>query len=712
MVGSTVLSSALVMASCSSSDSSSAGETTTAAEASNDEFDINEATITSLTEAMESGTLSSVELVALYLNRIAAYDTSGAELNSVIVRNDEALDEARRMDELRAEGTVLGPLHGIPFTVKDSYKVQGLTVASGSPAFAGLVADEDAFNVEAIREAGGIILGKTNMPPMANGGMQRGEYGRSESPYNPDYLTAAWGSGSSNGSGTSTTANFATFGMGEETVSSGRSPASNNGLVAYTPSNGIISIRGNWPLWPTRDVVVPHTRTVEDTLSVLDVVATEDENPEGDFWLTQPHVDVPDVEDVRPESFHDLKDGESLDGKRIGVPKMYLNKDDESETPIETRQSVIDLWERTADELSELGAEIVEVDFPLVENYFEDREEAESMYTRGYVPEEWEDLELGNLASYWMEQFLQSNEDPDYPTFGDVDPAEVFPYPSRLPGDPEETAESWQERIDAIVDTYPDEPEKIFDMPGLDEALEGYDRTREEDFDSWLDDNDLDTLAFPAVADIGSADADVNVESNEHAHSYGVGRSATDHVMRQFGIPSVSVPMGQLEDIDMPVNVTFAGKPYNDNDLLSYAYAYEDATNHRPLPPRTPPLEKDSVPVVSDESRRPEAREDQQAPELSVEANSVDMDGPTPRIEVTVETDDLSGISDIWLTANGDDLTLAEDEDAPGRYTTTVQLDRYTSSGDNGPNEEIQLITLARDEQGNAAADERSLPTR
>jgi len=196
------------------------------------------------------------------LNRIYAYDRNGIKLDSIPVLNPNALQEAARADLLRARGKHLGRLHGVPFTVKDSYKVKGLTVAAGSPVFAALIANEDAFTVQKIREAGGVLLGKTNMPPLANGGMQRGVYGRAESPYDAAYLTAAWASGSSNGSGTSTAANFAAFGMGEETVSSGRSPASNNALVAYTPSRGLISIRGNWPLFPIRDVVVPHTRTV------------------------------------------------------------------------------------------------------------------------------------------------------------------------------------------------------------------------------------------------------------------------------------------------------------------------------------------------------------------------------------------------------------------------------------------------------------------
>jgi amidase len=109
-----------------------------------------------------------------------------------------------------------------------------MTVASGSPAFQDLVANEDAFTVKRIKEAGAVILGRTNMPPIAAGSMQRGVYGWAESPYNAEYLIAAFASGSSNGSATATASSFGFFGMGEETISSGRSLASNNGLVAYT----------------------------------------------------------------------------------------------------------------------------------------------------------------------------------------------------------------------------------------------------------------------------------------------------------------------------------------------------------------------------------------------------------------------------------------------------------------------------------------------
>src|SRR5690606_23689102 len=152
------------------------------------------------------------------------------------------------------------------------------------------------------------------------------------SPYNPLYLTAAYGSGSSNGSATATASSMCAFGMAEETVSSGRSPASNNGLVAYTPSRGMLSLRGNWPLRPSCDVVVPHTRTVHDLLLLLEVLAEADENQEGEFWRQQNVVDLPQPDQVfrrpiaRPRP-------ERLDGMRIGVPKMYIGEDSDAVDP-------------------------------------------------------------------------------------------------------------------------------------------------------------------------------------------------------------------------------------------------------------------------------------------------------------------------------------------------------------------------------------------
>lgn len=283
-------------------------------------FSVVEKTITQLQDALNSGEVTSVELVASYLDRIAFYDRHGITLNAVPILSPSMFEEARASDQRRARGELLSQLDGIPYTAKNSYKVKGLTVASGSPAFADLVATDDAFTIAQLRKAGAVLIGLTNMPPMANGGMQRGLYGRAESPYNADFLTAAFGSGSSNGSGTATGASFAAFGLGEETWSSGRAPANNNGLCAYTPSRGVISTRGNWPLVPTMDVVVPHTRTMDDMLELLELIVDDDWEVRGDFWRMQPWVKTPPSSELRPDSYVGLENPDALRGKRIAIP--------------------------------------------------------------------------------------------------------------------------------------------------------------------------------------------------------------------------------------------------------------------------------------------------------------------------------------------------------------------------------------------------------
>lgn len=231
-----------------------------------------EATTADLASALSRGQTNSVELTAKHLIRIAKYDRRPTLLNSTPIINESIFEAAQASDQRRAQGEASNQLDGIPYTIKDSYKIQGMTAASGSPAFQDLIANEDAFTAYRLKEAGAVTLGRANMPPMAAGGIQRGVYGRAESPYNANYLTAAFASGSSNDSATATASSFGVFGMGEETISSGRSPAPSNGLVAYTPSRGLISIRGNWPLFPTCDTVVPYARTVEDMFAMLNVI--------------------------------------------------------------------------------------------------------------------------------------------------------------------------------------------------------------------------------------------------------------------------------------------------------------------------------------------------------------------------------------------------------------------------------------------------------
>ncbi len=572
-------------------------------------FEVAEAGIAELRRALEGGRVTSVGLVEAYLRRIEAYDRSGPMLNSVVVDNPGALAEAAASDQRRSGGQVLGPLDGIPYTAKDSYLATGLTAAAGSHAFADLTAHRDAFAIERLRRGGAILIGLTNMPPMANGGMQRGLYGRAESPYSEKFLTSAFGSGSSNGSGTATAASFAAFGLGEETWSSGRAPATNNALCAYTPSRGVISVRGNWPLVPTMDVVVPHTRTMADMFEVLDIVVADDPESRGDFWRMQPWVRIPRASSKRPRSYQDLVPGDrdgarrALVGKRFGVPRMYVNADPEAGVGeglgiggptgqrIETRQSVIDLFGAAGAALTAAGAEVVLVDFPVVSNYERDRPGVPSIKTRGLVSPEFLDREVLDLSAWAWDDFLRANGDPAIPDLAAVDGSRIWVNdPGALP----DRVQGFGEASDDI-NAYPafirEHPIGSFlDIPHLEEGLRGLERTRRVDLEEWMHRRGLDAVIFPTVADVGPADMDVNRASADLGWRNGVWVANGNLVPRHLGIPTVTVPMGVMADIGMPVGLTFAGRAYDDAALLRFAAAFEATGARRTTPPRTPPL--------------------------------------------------------------------------------------------------------------------------
>lgn len=424
-----------------------------------------------------------------------------------------------------------------------------------------------------------------------------------ESPYNADYLTAAFASGSSNGSGTATAASFAAFGLAEETWSSGRAPASNNALCAYTPSRGVISVRGNWPLVPTMDVVVPHTRTMDDLLEVLDVVVADDAETRGDFWRVQPWVPLPKASEVRPDSYLELAvPGQAaaervLAGKRVGIPRMYINGDPDAGTApapgiggptgrgIDTRASIIDLWNAARHDLEAAGAQVIEVDFPVVSNYEGDRPGAPTIATRGLVSPAYLRREIVDLSAWAWNDFLDANGDPHLSRLADVDDAAIFPAPDG----------SLPDRYHGFDDDISDYPAwirkngvpSLTDIPHLREGLTGLEETRGIDFEEWMDALGIDAVVFPAVADVAAADADRNEASADLAWRNGVWVANGNLVPRHLGIPTVTVPMGLAKDIGMPVGLTIGGRAYSDAELLHLAAAFEATGSRRLPPPRT-----------------------------------------------------------------------------------------------------------------------------
>jgi amidase len=289
-----------------------------------------------------------------------------------------------------------------------------------------------------------------------------------------------------------------------------------------------------------------------------------------------------------------------LSGKKFGVPKMYVNADPEagtSEHPgiggatgqkIETRQSVIDLFNAAKADLEAAGAEVVLVDFPVVSNYEGDRPGAPTVRTRGLISKEFLDREILDLSAWSWDDFLRANDDPKLNRLADVDGALIWVHPEgALP----DRAEGFGDDITTYPDFIRENPiEDFTKIPHMEEGLRGLEETRRVDLEEWMTGLGLDAVIFPTVADVGPADMDVNAASADLGWRNGVWVANGNLVPRHLGIPTVTVPMGTMADIGMPVGLTFAGRAYDDTTLLALAAAFEATGDRRTVPPRTPPL--------------------------------------------------------------------------------------------------------------------------
>jgi amidase len=354
------------------------------------------------------------------------------------------------------------------------------------------------------------------------------------------------------------------------------------------------------------DVVVPHTRSMTDLLELLDVIVADDAETRGDFWRAQPWVEIPPVSALRPPSYPALApagpDGAraALKGRRFGVPRMYINADPEAgtgESPgiggptgqrIETRPSVIALWEAGRRDLEAAGAEVVDVDFPVVSNYEGDRPGAPTLATRGLVSPDYLEREITDLSSWAWDDFLRANGDPALNSLAAVDGSAIFPPP---PGALPDRYDGFDDDISTYPERVREHPvESFLQIPHLGEGLRGLEETRRVDLEEWMDRLGLDAVVFPAAADVGPADMDVNPASADLGWRNGVWVANGNLVPRHLGIPTVTVPMGTMADTGMPVGLTFAGRAHDDTALLALAAAFEATGTRRTPPPRTPRL--------------------------------------------------------------------------------------------------------------------------
>lgn len=345
---------------------------------------------------------------------------------------------------------------------------------------------------------------------------------------------------------------------------------------------------------------MPYARTMADLLEVLDVVVADDPDTSGDLWRMQPWVEIPKASEVRPASYRDLAvKADALKGKRFGVPRMFINKDElagTSEKPgiggptgqrINTRPSVIALWEDARKTLEAAGAEVIEVDFPLISNCEGDRPGAPTVYNRGMVSKQFLHDELWELSGWAYDKFLRDNGDPKLNRLVDVDGPLIFPHdPGTLPNREDDLGAGMAEYVN-MAKRGLKSWDQIESMP---DGLRGVEEIRRVDLEEWMDRQQLDAVLFPTVADVGPADADVNPESADIACSNGIWVANGNLTIRQQGVPTVTVPMGVMADIGMPVGLTFAGRAYDDSNLLRFAAAFESTGSKRMVPPRTPPL--------------------------------------------------------------------------------------------------------------------------
>jgi amidase len=315
-------------------------------------FDVFEKSIPDLQAAMTSGQVTSRQLVEGYLARIAAYDQRGPAINAMVTLNPEALTQAAVLDQERQARGPRGPLHGIPIVVKDNYETMELPTAAGSLALAANHPRRDAFQVRKLRDAGAVIVGKTNMHELAAGITTISSFGgQTRNPY--DLLRNP--GGSSGGTGAAVAASFGAAGMGSDTCGSIRIPASNHALVGLRGTQGLSSRSGIVPLSHTQDIGGPIARTMVDLAIMLDATVGPDPADETSR-ASEAHV---------PLRFREALANDVLKGARLGIVGHLFGAAPEDEEVSRGLQ-------RTIDRMKELGAEPVDVVVPGLEDLLRD----------------------------------------------------------------------------------------------------------------------------------------------------------------------------------------------------------------------------------------------------------------------------------------------------------------------------------------------------
>ena len=493
---------------------------------------VEEATIAEVHAAFLSGALTCVALVEAYLDRIDAYDQQGPRLNTIANLNPRALNEAAALDDALASGGLTEPLHCIPVLLKDQVETSDMPTTYGSALFADFVPDRDATIVTRMKEAGALILAKTNMGEFASRYVGSG-FGVIRNAYDPRRNP----SGSSGGTGVGVAANFGMVGIGEDTGGSIRGPAAVASLVGLRPTLELVSRFGLMPANPTTDTMGPMTRTVMDAAILLGVIAGYDP---GDPVTARAFGRVPD-------SYAEGLDAGGLAGARIGVIRdpMDGSVDPESEGFRQVRARI----DTALDDLRRLGA--VVVDSVAIEGV----ERINAVFgLNSFETEEATDA------------YLAEHDHAPYQTLASI----------LLTG----RVTPWRARGMAGL------LGKTTRDPGYLEYLLARDRIRENVLVAMAE-HDLDALVhatFDHPPTLIAHDAETNPTP---ADDYGLGDNRL--ISPITGFPALTVPAGFTPE-GLPVGLEFLGRPFTEAMLLRFGYAFEQGTGYRRPPGSAPPL--------------------------------------------------------------------------------------------------------------------------
>ena len=498
-------------------------------------FDLEETTIAALQEGMRSGRDTALSIAERYLTRMDAIDKSGPAINAVIERNPDAIQIAEERDAERKAGRVRGPLHGIPVLIKDNIDTADrMRTSAGSLALAESIAPRDAFIAARLREAGAVILGKTNLSEWANFRSTRstsgwsGRGGQTKNPYALDRNPC----GSSSGTGASISANLAAVGVGTETDGSIVCPSSANGLVGIKPTVGLVSRSGIIPISHSQDTAGPMARTVADAAELLAVLSGVDPRDPATAASRGKVV----------TSYTNALNPGALKGVRIGVARNFFG----------FSTAVDRIMDEAIAAMKSAGAIIVDPANITTSGKFDDAEGEVLNFEfkadlNAYLATLGPSAPHKTLAD--LIAFNDQNADREMPFFGQ----EQF---LRAQAKGPLTSPAYKAAREKCV--------RLSRTEGIDATLAKH-------------------RVVAVVAPTGGPAWTTDLINGDHF----TGASSTPAAVS--GYPSVTVPAGYVHGL--PVGISFIGAQWSDGTLIGLAYAFEQATKVR-RPPRFEPTVK------------------------------------------------------------------------------------------------------------------------